>query len=229
MPDPYVNIHTHKPCKEYSICIENVAISELQKEKTIPDGFFSCGIHPWFIESEVNTTREMQKLEEIMYHNRMIAVGEAGLDKQCDTNFNLQKETFKKQILLSEKIQKPLIIHCVKTFEELLNIKKESYATQQWIIHGFSSSGQMAQQLISKNCMLSFGQILFKPESKACQTFTQLSPDVFFLETDDAAISIKEVYEKAAKLRNTNKEELKKQQMANFERIFNINLHDFKR
>jgi TatD DNase family protein len=79
-------------------------------------------------------------IEEKLKDENCFALGECGLDKITASDFELQKVVFKKQIQLSEKHQKPLIIHCVKAHQELIEIKKELKPKQVWIFHGFNTN-----------------------------------------------------------------------------------------
>ena len=119
------------------------------------------------------------------------AIGECGLDKYSQVDFDIQKQYFIKQIKLSELTHKPLIIHCVKAYNELLNLKKIYKPTQPWLIHGFRKNKNVAEQLIKAGCFLSFGQY-YNPEAL---TFAFQAGHAF-LETDMDVMPIEDVYQK---------------------------------
>lgn len=222
MKFPFINIHTHKPCGEHVLCISNLYPDNFYEKKHKHFGFFSVGIHPWYIEDTETLDKQLSVLEEIVNHKGCIAIGEAGLDKATETDWGLQEKVFIEQIGISEKSEKPLIIHCVKAWDEILKLRKQQKPEVPWIIHGFNSSKQMASQLLDAGCLLSFGKMIMKQESKAAKVLSVIKNEDFFLETDDAQIAIENVYEKASEIRNESLDNLKLQQCNNFERVFGI-------
>lgn len=127
-------------------------------------------------------------LTEALFDPSVVALGEAGLDKHIETPLSEQIEVFAEQVRLSEEFGKPLIIHCVKAWDELLAVKKDLNPQKPWIIHGFRGNGALAEQLIRKGFLLSFGA-KFNPEALPVAW-----PDHILLETDEADSSIEEVY-----------------------------------
>lgn len=220
MKFPFINIHTHQPCAHDAICIRNMFIRDFQKNKHKDSGFFSAGIHPWYINSKETLVEQLALLVDAISHPDCLAVGEAGLDKLTETRWALQEKAFIEQIRISEKSGKPMIIHCVKAWDEILKLRKQEKSTCPWIIHGFNSSEQMAGQLLDAGCLLSFGKMILNADSKASKVLMNLEPEKFFLETDDEEITIVGIYKKAAELRNVSMAELKKQVAGNFKSIF---------
>lgn len=216
---PYIDIHTHKFCKGDVVCIKNVFPDEL-KSGSSASGLFSCGIHPWYIKNDTDLEAQLQRINNEISGENFMALGEAGLDKLCDTSWALQQKAFKKQISLSESFQKPMIIHCVKAWDDILHFRKVEKVQKIWIIHGYNSSEQMAKQLIASGCLLSFGSLILNTDSKAAKILSALNQEDFFLETDDADDNIEKIYKKASEIRNVDIEKLKVQQYKNFERIF---------
>ncbi len=215
---PFIDIHTHSKCDDGNICIKNI-FAEVQEADF--KGFYSIGMHPWYLESEKTIEEGIKIAEKKITHKNCLAVGEAGLDKITDTDWELQSKAFMLQAKLAEKYQKPMIIHCVKAYSDILSIRKDFTGAEKWIFHGYNSSPEMASQLISHNCIPSFGNELFRQDSKAIKAFLELSSDHFFLETDDDD-DIKAVYKRAADLRNISVEELKTSQMKNFRQVFSF-------
>ncbi len=220
-----INIHTHKDCQQDVICIQN--LFPHTTEAVLPDKpsggrYYSCGLHPWHIEEDgFPEIKEMLiKTETIIQRKEVIALGEAGLDKTIKTPLEVQEEIFIKQVRISEEYRKPMIIHCVKAYNDIVKIKKQMKAEMIWIIHGFNSSPQMATQLLDTNCMLSFGPFLFEQKMRAPNVLKKLNPGSIFLETDDGKRTIEEIYQRAAELQNITKADLKQWQQANFEKVF---------
>jgi TatD DNase family protein len=136
-------------------------------------------------------------------------------------DFEIQKEVFMKQIELSEQIAKPLIIHAVRTYPDIISIRKETKAKRPWIIHGFQGSVQSAEQLLRHDGIyLSLGDVLFKNERRASELLNVIPLDRLFLETDVAERDIVEVYEKAVSLSGIEMDKLRNDIFNNFVKIF---------
>ena len=149
------------------------------------------------------------------------AIGECGLDRACDSDFELQREVFIKQIELSEQYHKPLIIHAVRSYPDIISIRKETKSNQPWIIHGFNGNEHSAEQLLRHDGIyLSLGDVLFKNEKRAERLLDIIPSDRLFLETDVAERSIVEVYEKVSLLSGVATDILRKDIFDNFVKIF---------
>lgn len=221
MPDEYlyINIHTHKDNYEKGVLsITNLFPEELNRSPFSENQHFSCGLHPWHIDEYAE-----QKLELLAaYANRkeILAIGETGLDRLKKIPMELQEKVFIRQIELAEKVKKPLIIHCVKAYGELLAVKKKTTPSLPWIIHGFQGSIHLALDLIRHGCYLSFGKSLLQSR-KACSVFREVPHDRFFLETDEDCIDIIELYAAAAQVRKIDIGKIREIQHINFKRCFN--------
>lgn len=148
----------------------------------------------------------------------VLAIGETGLDKLCDTDFSMQQKVFDMQVQLAGQLNKPLIIHCVRAWDEVLVTLEKLQATVPVIFHGFNKSVELAKRIIEKGYYLSFGQAVEKP---AVATVLQsVPPDRFFLETDDAAITIEEVYKRAAAALSIDMNSLSLQLQKNVTAVF---------
>lgn len=217
-----IDIHRHSADKgKADIVLRNLFHSETSlvgEEK-----YCSVGLHPWHVNSE-NLKSDLKQIEESAIQKNVLAIGETGLDKKVDIDIEIQRQAFLHQIEIAKSVEKPIIIHCVKAYDELLSIRKNSNHKQPWIFHWFNAAPQTAFDLIGKGCYLSFGIMLFKEESKAYQSFWKIPLKNVFLETDDVDITITEVYEKAAQLKNISLETLQKQIESNFKACFGIQL-----
>lgn len=162
-------------------------------------------------------------LESLLKENKIVAIGETGIDRFHKDTIDLQLEIFEKQILLSEQYQKPLIIHCVKATADILRLHKKHQPKQTWIIHGFNGNREEVGQLTERGICLSVGESLFYPNRKIHESIKFIPLDVLFLETDMSEKTIREVYEKAAELLSLTLEELKERLFANFVRLNIIN------
>ena len=178
------------------------------------NSFHSRGIHPWFVNKNI----PLEKLESDLQHPKCIALGEIGLDKICSSEFELQRKLFIQQIELSEKYNLPVIIHCVRASNELIEIKKEIKPTQHWIWHGFNKAS-ILQQTLENDIIPSFGEAILKNEGLRNE-LVNLESNQFLLETDTSTLSIKTIYKTVAEIRNQSINSLQKEQITNFERIF---------
>jgi len=183
----FVDIHTHSVLPTNNPAIRNLTFPMARKIFASDEkGFFSAGFHPWYADSF--SIELMEELTTWTSDKRFIAVGECGLDKNSKIPFEIQVSVFEQQIILSEKAQKPMIIHCVGCFNELFALKKKINPHQLWIIHGFRGKPQLAGQALNAGCELSFGEH-FNPES------VRLTPtDRLFIETDESIMPISEIY-----------------------------------
>jgi TatD DNase family protein len=210
----FFDVHTHKKASlENVFSIENKYSDAL--DFTTP---FSIGIHPWFI-NEDKIKEALLSVEEKLQEENCVALGECGLDKRTTTDFELQQFVFKKQISLSENYQKPLIIHCVKAFQEVIENKKEVKPKQIWILHGFHQNLQIAESLLKNGFMLSLGAAIIN-NKKLQEVVLEIPLASILLETDNAAIEIQAIYQKVAEIRKMEVEEFQQQIHQNFKNIF---------
>jgi TatD DNase family protein len=217
----FIDVHTHIPNAE-GLCIHNIDIQDFVTDDP-SSGFYSLGLHPWFIEQQ-DSRQAMSKIAEVLADPKLLAIGECGLDKLQSTSLPKQIEVFELQIQLAERCQKPLIIHCVRAFNELLQLKKSSVADIAWIIHGFNSKPVLAESLLKQGFYLSMGKALLNPQSNAAKTLKIMPLPQLFLETDAAEdILISDIYAAAAKIVGLSIEDLQQQIFHNFKRVF---LHD---
>jgi TatD DNase family protein len=218
----FIDIHRHRADKgKANLVLRNLFHSETDIVST--EAYCSVGLHPWHIKAE-NLNSDLNLVEVAVQNKNVFAIGETGIDKAKDIDLELQRKAFMHQIEIAKSVNKPLIIHCVKAYDELLSDRKNSQHNQPWIFHWFNAAPQTAFDLIGKGCYLSFGIMLFKEESKALKAFQQIPIESVFFETDDVDISITEVYEKAARLKNISIETLQNQIEHNFKTCFGIQL-----
>jgi TatD DNase family protein len=216
----YIDIHRHSADKGKA----DVVLRNLFHNETIEvsnEKFCSVGLHPWHCKGE-SLTEDINQVRDSALNRNVIAVGESGIDKAVSVDLEIQRKAFLEQIEIAKEVGKPMIIHCVKAYDELLSIRKNAGHKHPWIFHWFNAAPQTAFDLISKGCYLSFGIMLFKEESKAFKAFQQMPLDRVFFETDDVDITITEVYEKAAFLKKLPIETLQKQIELNFTACFGI-------
>ncbi|MBS1652696.1 MAG: TatD family hydrolase [Bacteroidetes bacterium] len=210
----FINIHTHQQIHDAKIEIVNAYLNS-------SNDFNLCsyGIHPWYI-NEKTISDDLQKLELITTEKRCIAIGECGLDKLSSVDFKLQEKIFIEHINIANKVKKPIIVHCVKSFNELLNHLRLTENKMPVIIHGFNNNQNIAELISNYGFYFSFGKALLGYESNASKVIKTISGKRFFLESDDADISIKYIYKKAAEILNLDEDIIKEQIKLNTQTIF---------
>lgn len=218
MESKFVDIHTHR-VKDYDNLIQ---IVNLDLEQPCPEqGYYSYGIHPWALDdADFQIEEALVLLEKKLQLPNVFALGEAGLDKMHKNSFEKQIIVFERQIMLSEALQKPMILHDVKSHNEILALRKKHKAKQPWILHGFNGTEQDIQQLTGQGLYLSVGESLLHSERKITKSLKTIPLDMLFLETDMVEIDIEKVYEVAAKLVEMDINALRAQIFSNFAKLF---------
>ena len=137
MNPQYIDIHTHKftPGQDIKSVI-NLRIGDAELPGLLPGQLYSAGIHPWDLKNDCNYDEHFLLLSEIVKKDEVIAVGETGLDKVCSSDYTLQSKVFIKQLEIAENCSKPVIIHCVRLYSELIQIRKNLNYPTPWILHG---------------------------------------------------------------------------------------------
>lgn len=206
-----VNIHTH-----IEPLIPGEAIVNCFPEKFAPKrrGWYSVGIHPWYITDDISTIVMRSCFDVLVQSEQVLAVGEAGLDKLAGTPLDKQIEVFEYQAQFAKSYDKPLIIHLVKAMDELLRLKKKIRPTNPWIIHGFRGNAILAEEFLRHGFYLSFGD---KYQEEALRT---VPADKLFLETDESVVPIDELYRRAARVRGVSPKVLRETVETNVCKIF---------
>ncbi|MDW9382124.1 TatD family hydrolase [Chryseobacterium sp. JV558] len=186
-------------------------------EKEIPPDFpYSIGIHPNDIDRN-NIEQQLSWMRSMMFEN-CFAIGECGLDSLVSIDQKIQEEVFLRQIKIANEVKKPLIIHCVRKFYEVISFKKK--AEQPMIIHGFNKKRQIAEDLLSNNFYLSFGKAVLY--NLSLQDIIKNTPlDRIFLETDNEDFNIEELYIKISEIKAISLEQLNEQILENLHSIKN--------
>ena len=211
----YYNIHTHHSNNDG----DTLSIRSLYSnfEQAASGVVCSLGLHPWHLAGYEEL---LEDLDQYAALPNVLAIGECGLDKVCDTEWGLQVAMFRKQIQLANKLGKPLIVHCVRAFDELLKIIGEVPLVVPVIVHGFNKKRNVAERMIAKGIYLSFGKAIMNEASPAAEVLKHIPADQFFLETDDADAEIGDIYRAAAAIRNISEEAVILQVQQNFNTVF---------
>jgi len=217
--DKFIDANTDQEGTEDAISV--VYLPPQKKNLIIPGKYYSMGLHPWLIP-ESGVGKILQDIEAAARLEEIVAIGGCGLDKLSSVPMDLQQFVFEKHVEIAEKVGKPLIIHCVGSFNELVQIKNHSGSIVEWIIHGFNSDLHVADMLIRHEMYFSFGKSLLNPKSNASQVLPQLEDELYLLETGDSNMAIGEIYEHASRLVGMDPDLLKLSMVTNFINIFKV-------
>lgn len=211
-----LDIHTHKAATN----LEVVSIQSFSLTAPLPvisaHQPISVGLHPWYATLQ-NLEEQLAVLTQIAQRPQVKMIGECGLDRLKGEPLANQLVILEKQLALAEKLNKPLILHCVRCFDELMAIKKRLNVQVPMVIHGFNKNAELGQQLLDKGFWLSFGAAILKPAASASQLLSVT--DRFFLETDEGGADITTLYEAASNLKKSSLDELKALIFANWKKI----------
>lgn len=208
------DIHTHRFTDSAP---EEVLLSCPVLENEIPAEavYVSAEIHPWHLTAE-NLSCQIERMENMLSDSRVLALGEVGLDKLTECPYPIQIKAFEEIVRISESNGKPLIIHCVKSVDELIAIRKKMRPALPWIMHGFRGKPQQADSLLRHGFYLSFG------EHYNSQVMKEIPIERLFLETDESNAPIDELYNRAAAIRHISAEELKLAVLHNVNNVFGV-------
>lgn len=200
---------------------------------------FIYGIIGWHPVDAIDCTEErLQWIEELSKHPKIIGIGEMGLDYHWDKSpKDIQKEVFRKQIALAKRVQLPIIIHNREATQDCVDILKEENASEVGgIMHSFSGSNEIADEILKMNFYISLGgPVTFKNAKQPKEVAQHVPLDRLLVETDAPYLSphpyrgkrneparVKLVAEQIAELRGISYEEVCKATTENAERLFKL-------
>ena len=217
----YIDMHCHRTTAKDML--EIVSIDTLDfSPAAMPGGFYTLGMHPWHIGRQ-DKGAALATIAAAAEDPNLLGIGECGLDKCIGTPLTLQLAVFDSQIVLAERLGKPLIIHCVRAFNELLAIKKGRKTQLPWIVHGFQGNPVLAGQLLKQGFYLSLGKALLDKGDNARRVLAAMPLERLFLETDTADAPIGAIYAAAAKILGLEVKAMQTLILGNFQRVF---IHD---
>ena len=209
----FFNAHTHR--LNYNAIIN----SEIESFSSDEQYFYSVGLHPWFINSE-NFEEQLAKIRNLLFLKNVVAIGECGVDRAIDLDINLQKRIFEWHLKQAEAINKPVIVHCVRAYSDVIEILVRVNFNGVIIFHDYRGNEIQTSKLNEFNSYYSFGKSLLNPTEKLKSSFKQISENRLLLETDDSDISIEKIYISAAKIGNIPVEKLEMNVLSNIKRIY---------
>jgi len=212
-----VNLHMHFNVSGGLVGLRN---HQIQLDFMPETGqYYSVGLHPWQVDR--SSGEELAVLENLALHPQVLAIGECGLDRSIETALSEQKKFFIRQVEIAEKNKMPLILHAVKTYSDLLQLKKSRPGTAiPWILHGYNGNAEVTHQLVRQGFYFSFGPSLLEDREKINRSLKLVPLDHLFFETDESDVPVERIYTFAAPFLGLAAEELQAVVRANFKHVF---------
>lgn len=209
-----LDFHTHRPRQADREDIMEIVSMHLGRE--IEADYYTIGMHPWWTTSDP-TDEQKKKLQIHLTDSQCLAMGEMGLDNLKGPNLSIQMNILRSQLKIAQQLDKPVIIHCVRAYDQLLKMKKEFPDISKWCIHGYGRHVTLARQLIDQGFYLS---LMPSPSTKYRDWFESLPVNRLFLETDSmASAQIEDIYDQVAQVSGFDQTKLR-QQIGNNARDF---------
>ena len=196
--------------------------------------YFSVGLHPWWLDKQTKHSKSvLDRLAQYLEHPRCVGIGECGLDALKSPPLTQQIHALRQQLEVACDTQQPVILHCVKAHNELLQLLN-IFPNIQGVIHGFSGSTELAQTYWSKGlCMGIGGTITYERAQKTIRAIQSLPDDALLLETDapdmplagkqgqrNSPLALLTIVKTLAELRGQSTDELTQATAKNFARVF---------
>lgn len=179
-----LDIHTHKPVPQPEGIISLRVCTEGERQPVLAVGqLYSAGIHPWdSAESDA-----FGAVESFCSEPQVAAIGECGVDILRGGPMFMQLNLFRRHIELSERIGKPIVVHCVKADDIICGLRRDLHPAMPWAIHGYRGKPSAASQLVKSGCYISFG------EHFNIDTLRAVPEERILAETDESELSIETV------------------------------------
>ncbi len=213
--NPLIDFHTHTSANHNN----GIEILSCHITDTLNKGLYTIGFHPWRI-TDIISNEDLNVLKHHYINNgNCLAIGECGLDRLHNFSFDRQVEVFRQQIELAHEISAPVIIHCVKSYDEIIAFKKE-YPSAKWCVHGFLKSETLAKQLLDLGFYLSIAPSQnWKVDRRKLLEFLPI--DRLFIESDGQKnCSLNLRYKILAEAKRMDVEELKLNILYNCKNFF---------
>lgn len=211
----WIDIHTHKPGQGINVLDSCLGEIEIPKTSVV---YHSLGIHPLLIDE--HSAKRLEDIEESAAMGKIVAIGEAGLDRTSLTSLSEQLYWFKEQAKIAAHYHLPLLIHGVRAIPEIIALHNDFREHQNWIIHGFNYRKELLLDLLRHGFFVSVGCHILNQESNIYRNLLEIPDEYLFLETDDSVCSIEEIYKAVAIRKGIAIEELQRIIKLNFERVF---------
>ncbi len=214
-----IDIHTHAPKRRQGALSVHVLDVATDAGPSADWRYFCVGLHPWNAQAGAfpSQAEAFARLEKWARAPQCLMVGESGLDKIKGADgpaWQLQRDWCQHHLKLAQELGKPIVLHCVRAYQQMLALLKEARYTGPVLFHDYNGGPEDTRALLkAADCYFSYGQTLFRAKSKGLDSLALVPVERLFLETDDSGRDIQEVYEKIPKGREVDFE-------GNFKRLF---------
>ncbi|MDQ0116011.1 TatD family hydrolase [Paenibacillus harenae] len=147
--------------------------------------YAAVGWHP--VDSIDMTPNDLEWIERLCGHSKVVAIGEIGLDYHWDTSpKDVQQRVFREQIRLAKKVNKPIVIHNRDAHEDIVRILREENAAEVGgVMHCYSGSWETAKACLDMDFYISFGgPVTFQNARVPKEVLKQVPLDRLLIETD---------------------------------------------
>lgn len=203
--------HTHCPTATQAVI--SVSPEEFSPQ---PGLLYSVGIHPWQSASP-QAAALLPLLERCASHSQVVAVGETGLDPLRGAPLEAQLQLMRAHIAIAAAVGKPLVVHCVRTSQQVLKLWREAASQQghaRWMVHGFRGNERVLAPLAQAGLYISYGM---RFNTAALKT---TPPSQMLIETDDSPLGIDATARTVAESLGTTTQAVKALAQANATRFF---------
>ncbi len=202
----FIDTHVHLNAEQYNEDLQDVIARALEAgvnqmvvigfdQKTIKRAIelaeeydFIYAVVGWHPVDAIDCTDEdLQWIEELASHPKVVAIGETGLDYHWDKSpKEIQQQVFRKQIQLAQRVNLPLVIHNRDATEDVVKILQEEHAEKTGgVMHCFGGSVETAKTCIDMNFMISLGgPVTFKNAKKPKEVAMEIPLEWLMIETD---------------------------------------------
>ena len=188
----------------------------LQEESDTPPLLFTAGLHPWYAD-QLSLKVLSLLLDRCAESPDFVAFGETGLDKGCSIPMKMQSDVLDLHLKKAVKNGKPVILHCVRAWDELIEIAAGNPAIK--ILHGYNGSEQLTDRLLQNRFLYSIGKGILNPSSKIHAALHLIPLSSIFCETDTSDVPIQEIYQGFSAALKMKEEDLRGVIYDNYSRI----------
>jgi TatD DNase family protein len=206
----YINIHGHRQASSIEEWVMMNLMAKDFPPEDIENGYYSVGFHPYNV-GKANEQETLDRVRKAVEHPRVLAIGEIGLDKSIEAPMEDQVRIFEKQVKIAESANLPVILHVVRSFNEMVGFMKAQQPVVSMIIHGYNGSAEMADELVKAGFLISFGEAINREHSKIIEALQRVPVEMMFLETDEGDMDIRELYQFAAEVKGISVDHLRVQ------------------
>lgn len=217
MGSDWINVHTHKPGKGISVVDSCLGMPPFPENGRI---YHSLGIHPMDVDEDAEN--RLEAIRKAAAEKKIVAVGEAGLDRNVPVAMEVQMAVFQRQAEIASAFGLPLIVHGVRAISEIIAVYNRCQAPRNWIIHGFNNRKEVLADLLRHDFYISAGRQVMNRESNIYRLLPEIPDERLFIETDNSDFAIEEVYRAVAGRKNVSVEQLRHTVKLNFERVFHL-------